>query len=209
MGRWSWARISRPPSKRFLNKSDFPHHLINTLPGSPEIVKNFGLGTYVQPHTNTKDPAVQKGGRVVRLSLGRRLVNLLPVAQRTNALANGVVDRRWVVGREFKSHVHHEKNAFYILWQAHTLYQIDSSMMGTHQLHLAWFTYNCCTESYTPPPVDLAPIPHLLLCKFPELFLVLDSMWSTKHWSRYWRTGGSAKSGENRYIRTTNRQQNT
>ena len=34
--------------------------------------------------------------------------------------------------------------------------------MGTHQVHLAWFTYNCCTESYTPPPVDLSPIPHLL-----------------------------------------------
>ena len=48
---------------------------------------------------------------VIRLSLGRRLVNLLPVAQRTNAFANGVVDRPWVVGREFESHVHHE-NAF-------------------------------------------------------------------------------------------------
>ena len=36
-------------------------------------------------------------------------------------------------------------------------------MMGTHQLHLAWLTYNCCTESYTPPPADLAPIPHLSL----------------------------------------------
>ena len=45
---------------------------------------------------------------VIRLSLGRRLVNLLPVAQRTNALTNGVVDRPWVVGREFESHVHHE-----------------------------------------------------------------------------------------------------
>ena len=38
----------------------------------------------------------------------------------------------------------------------------DCSTMGTHQLHLAWFTYNCCTESYTPPPVGLTPIPHLL-----------------------------------------------
>ena len=46
---------------------------------------------------------------VTRLSLGRRWVNLLPaVAQRTNALTNGVVDRPWVVGREFESHVHHE-----------------------------------------------------------------------------------------------------
>ena len=35
---------------------------------------------------------------VIRLSLGRRLVNLLPVSQRTNALTNGVVGRtmcRW------------------------------------------------------------------------------------------------------------------
>ena len=50
-------------------------------------------------------------GGVIRLNLGRRLVNLLPVAKRTNALTNGVVDRPWVVGREFESHVHHE-NAF-------------------------------------------------------------------------------------------------
>ena len=48
---------------------------------------------------------------VIRLSLGRRMVSLLPVAQRTNAFPNGVVDRPWVVGREFESHVHHE-NAF-------------------------------------------------------------------------------------------------
>ena len=48
---------------------------------------------------------------VIRLSLGRRLVNLLPAAQRTNALTYGVVGRPWVVGREFESHVHHE-NAF-------------------------------------------------------------------------------------------------
>ena len=50
--------------------------------------------------------------------MGKRLVNLLPVAQRTNAFTNGVVDRPWVVGREFdrpwvvgrefESHVHHE-----------------------------------------------------------------------------------------------------
>ena len=30
---------------------------------------------------------------VIRLSLGRRLVNLFPVSQRTNAFTNGVVDR--------------------------------------------------------------------------------------------------------------------
>ena len=51
----------------------------------------------------------ERVGGVVRLGLGRRLVNLLPVAQRTNALTNGVVGRPWVVGREFESHVHHEK----------------------------------------------------------------------------------------------------
>ena len=39
----------------------------------------------------------------------------------------------------------------------------DSSTMGTHQLHLTWFTYNCYnTESYTPQPVDPTPIPQLL-----------------------------------------------
>ena len=48
---------------------------------------------------------------VMRLSSVRRLVNPLPVAQWTNALTNGVVDKPWVVGREFESHVHHE-NAF-------------------------------------------------------------------------------------------------
>ena len=49
--------------------------------------------------------------RVIRLSLGRRSANLLPVAQRTinNALRNGVIDRPSVVGREFESHVHYEK----------------------------------------------------------------------------------------------------
>ena len=31
---------------------------------------------------------------VIRVSLGRRLVNLVPVAQRANALTNGVVDRK-------------------------------------------------------------------------------------------------------------------
>ena len=35
-------------------------------------------------------------------------------------------------------------------------------LLGTHQLNFTWFTYNCCTESYTPQPVDLPPIPQLL-----------------------------------------------
>ena len=55
------------------------------------------------------------------------------------------------------------------------MHQIDSSTMGTHQLHLAWFTYNCCTESYTPPLVDLtntntSPINLYLVCKFQSFF---------------------------------------
>ena len=48
---------------------------------------------------------------VIRLRLGWRLVNLLPVPKRPNAFTNGVVDRPWVVGLEFESHVHHD-NAF-------------------------------------------------------------------------------------------------
>ena len=36
---------------------------------------------------------------VIRLSLGRRLVNLLPVAQQTNAFTNGVVGRTAGAGR--------------------------------------------------------------------------------------------------------------
>ena len=81
-----------------------------TLPGSPEIVKNFGVGTY-GPIRRPRIPLFKGGESVIRISSGRRLVNLLPVAQRTNALTNGVVDRTWAVGREFDSHVHHE-NAF-------------------------------------------------------------------------------------------------
>ena len=61
----------------------------------------------VFPGLSTVAGATSRGS-VTRLSLGRRLVNLLPVAQRTNAFTNGVVDRPWVVGREFESHVHHE-----------------------------------------------------------------------------------------------------
>ena len=42
----------------------------------------------------------------MRLRLGGRLVNLLPLAQRTKTLANGDDGRTWVVGRVFESHVH-------------------------------------------------------------------------------------------------------
>ena len=37
-------------------------------------------------------PLFKGGESVIRLSLGRRLVNLLPVAQRTNAFTTGVVE---------------------------------------------------------------------------------------------------------------------
>ena len=57
-------------------------------------------------------PISSRGGECYNAySLGKGLVSLLPVAQRTNAFTNGAVDRPWVVGREFESHVHHE-NAF-------------------------------------------------------------------------------------------------
>ena len=41
MGRWSWVRISRPPWKRFLKKSEFPHvkNLINHSPWVPRDYK--------------------------------------------------------------------------------------------------------------------------------------------------------------------------
>ena len=38
----------------------------------------------------------QGGKSVIRLSLGRRSVTLLPVAQRTDAITNGIVDRPWM-----------------------------------------------------------------------------------------------------------------
>ena len=60
------------------------------------------------PYEDQESRCSEGGESVVRLSLGRRLVNLLPVAQRTNAFTNGVVDRPSVVSREFESHVHHE-----------------------------------------------------------------------------------------------------
>ena len=46
----------------------------------------------------------------MRLRLGRRLVNLLPLAQRTinKTVTNGDDGRTWVVGRAFETHVHHE-----------------------------------------------------------------------------------------------------
>ena len=58
-----------------------------TLPGSPE--KNLGVGTY-GPIRRPRIPLFKGEESVIRLSLGRRLVNLLPVAQRTNAFTNSL-----------------------------------------------------------------------------------------------------------------------
>ena len=45
---------------------------------------------HVQPYTKTKNPAVQRGGEsVIRLSLGRRLVNLLQVVKALVRWATG------------------------------------------------------------------------------------------------------------------------
>ena len=93
MGRWSWVRISRPPWKRFLKKSEFPH-VENLTNHSPWVLRgeNLGVGTY-GPIRRPRIPLFKGRESVIRLSFGRRLVNLLPVAQWTNAFTNGVVDR--------------------------------------------------------------------------------------------------------------------
>ena len=72
--------------KTLLKKSELPHvkNLINHSPWVPRDCKEL-RSRHVQPHTKTKNPAIQGGESVIRLSLGRRLVNLLPVAERTNA----------------------------------------------------------------------------------------------------------------------------
>ena len=44
----------------------------------------------------------------MRLTLGRRLANLLPLTQWTKTLTNGDDGRTWVVGREFESQAHHD-----------------------------------------------------------------------------------------------------
>ena len=63
MGRWSWVRISRPPWKRFLKNSEFPHvkNLINHSPWVPRDCKEL-RSRHVRPHAKTKNPAVQRGG---------------------------------------------------------------------------------------------------------------------------------------------------
>ena len=51
--------------------------------------------TQAHVRSRAKDSAVEKGGKsVMRLSLGRRSVNLLPVAQRTNVLTQLVCPKK-------------------------------------------------------------------------------------------------------------------
>ena len=83
------VRISRQPWKRFLKKCEFPNvkNLINTLPGPPEI--GTARWWHVDPYIRSgpEYPTVPGGESVysvVRLSLGRRLVNFLPVGRRAN-----------------------------------------------------------------------------------------------------------------------------
>ena len=66
-------------------------NLKNTLPGSPEIgTACLVTRRRVYIRSGAEYPAVAGGESVVRLSLGRQLVHLLPVTQRTNALTYGV-----------------------------------------------------------------------------------------------------------------------
>ena len=64
--------------------------------GPQRLLKNFGVGTY-GPIRRSRIPLFKGGESVIRLSLGRRLVNLSPVAQRTNAFHKW--RRRQTMGR--------------------------------------------------------------------------------------------------------------
>ena len=82
-------------------------NLKNTLPGTPGNETAWiywQVRPYIRP---TWYPAVSAGESVIRLSLGKLLVNLLQVVKRTNTplitLTNGVVDRPWVFGSWVRS----------------------------------------------------------------------------------------------------------
>ncbi len=65
---WKRESITREKERKQRNagKQSKPKrkqkNLLNTLPGSPEIVKNFGLGTH-GPIRRLEDPAVQERGK--------------------------------------------------------------------------------------------------------------------------------------------------
>ena len=84
--------ISRPPWKRFLKKSEFPH-VKNLKNHSPWVPRDYTKRTPVGTHGPIRRPRIPlfKGGEsLTRLRLGKRLVKLLPVAQRTNAFTTAV-----------------------------------------------------------------------------------------------------------------------
>ena len=82
---------------------------IPSFPGDREVVPEGHLSTLPARRVGLRRPTSSREHLVIgvtRLRLGRRSVNRLPVrvvAQRANALANGVVGRAWVLGREFES----------------------------------------------------------------------------------------------------------
>ena len=88
-----------------------PPHMVGETRRAPS---RYFRDAAVYGHTTTTDRHVAMRDlstpSVIRLRLGRRLVHLLPVAQRTKVLANGVIGSTymWVIGRAFGSHVHYE-----------------------------------------------------------------------------------------------------
>ena len=70
--------------------------ILNISPWVPRVWIEVWVGTY-GPIRRPRIPLFKGGESVIRLSLGRRLVNLLPVAQRTNAFH--IWRRRQTMGR--------------------------------------------------------------------------------------------------------------
>ena len=105
MGRWWWLRISRPPWNHFFKK------WVSSSRQESEkcmwIPRNWNRVLVPRVHPYIR-PVPGGGGGVMRLRLGRRLVNLSPLAQHTMNLTNGDAGTTKNVGRGFESDVHHE-----------------------------------------------------------------------------------------------------
>ena len=101
--------------------------------------------------------------------------------------------------------------------QATTLYQIKQQYdrhtpIASCQalIQLLYLKYNCCMESYTPPPVDPARIPHLSLCvNFQSFFSFWTACDTTSIEIDTTEQQVARHNQPNTYIRTTIRQQNT
>ena len=78
------------------------HFLLCVVENGKKNVKNNNLMGKEAGHLSHRS--------VMRLRLGRRLVKILPLAQRTinKTFTNGDDGRTWVVGLEFESLDHHE-----------------------------------------------------------------------------------------------------